>query len=175
MTWPTTPVSTQYLDEGTDEPRLARANIKSAVDNVNSIAAEFGNVAISSSANYQVLQHNGTVYRNTYPEMARYTEPISNVSPTTGNITINCAAGNNFMLTPTGACSVTFANLAAGSTATLWIHWNTGYNVAVNSVKWSGGFATLSNSSSSTDAVIVTRLGASFDDYYFASLVKGFV
>ena len=64
MTWPTTPVSTTNLDAGSDEPRLARADLKSAVDNVNAIAAEFGNVGISAPANNQVLKYNGSQWTN---------------------------------------------------------------------------------------------------------------
>lgn len=62
MTWPTTPVATTYLDQGTDEPRLARPDIKLAVDAVNAIAAEFGNVNVSGATNDQILVRSGNVW-----------------------------------------------------------------------------------------------------------------
>lgn len=40
MTWPNTTISTTNLDAGTDEPRLARADLKSAVDAVNQMITD---------------------------------------------------------------------------------------------------------------------------------------
>ncbi len=37
MTWPTTPISTTHLDAGSDNPGLARADIKLMADSVNAI------------------------------------------------------------------------------------------------------------------------------------------
>jgi len=41
MTWPTTPISTTHLDAGSDNPGLARADIKLMADSVNAIQQEF--------------------------------------------------------------------------------------------------------------------------------------
>lgn len=65
MTWPLTPVSTANLDAGSDEPRLARVELKQAVDNLNSIASEFGNVDISTATNDQILVKSGNVWSGT--------------------------------------------------------------------------------------------------------------
>jgi hypothetical protein len=55
-TWPTgTKASTANLDAGTDSPRLARADIKQNVDNVNSIIDMFN---IDSPTANQVLKYN---------------------------------------------------------------------------------------------------------------------
>jgi hypothetical protein len=37
MTWPTTPINTTNLDNGADEPRLARADLKNMADAVNAM------------------------------------------------------------------------------------------------------------------------------------------
>lgn len=73
MTWPTSAVSTTNLDAGTDNPAQARADLKSAVDNVNAIAAEFGNVAITSAADLHLLQYSSTNSRweNGFPTIHR--------------------------------------------------------------------------------------------------------
>ena len=49
MSWPTTPVSTEHLDAGTDNPALARSDLKLAVDAVNAVAAEFGSVDLTTT------------------------------------------------------------------------------------------------------------------------------
>lgn len=55
-TWPSgSKASTQNLDSGTDSPRLARADIKQNVDNVNSIIDMFN---IDSPTANQVLKYN---------------------------------------------------------------------------------------------------------------------
>ena len=55
-TWPTgTKASTANLDAGTDSPRLARADIKQNVDNVNAIIDMFN---IDGPTNGQILKYN---------------------------------------------------------------------------------------------------------------------
>lgn len=55
-TWPTgTKASTANLDSGTDSPRLARADIKQNVDNVNAIIDMFN---IDGPTNGQILKYN---------------------------------------------------------------------------------------------------------------------
>jgi len=58
MAWPTTPATTTHLDAGTDDPNLARPQIKQNVENVNAIIDEFGDVAITSPTDGQVLAYN---------------------------------------------------------------------------------------------------------------------
>ena len=60
MAWPTTDATTTHLDAGTDDPNLARPQIKLNIENANAIKNEFGNVDISSPQNEQLLQYNST-------------------------------------------------------------------------------------------------------------------
>ena len=60
MAWPTTPATTTHLDAGTDDPGLARPQIKQNVDNVNAIIDEFGDVNITSPTDGQLLQYNAS-------------------------------------------------------------------------------------------------------------------
>jgi hypothetical protein len=57
MAWPTTPATTTHLDAGTDDPGLARPQIKQNVDNVNAIIDEFGDVSITTPADGEVLTY----------------------------------------------------------------------------------------------------------------------
>lgn len=64
MTWPNTTVSTTHLDAGTDEPRLARADLKDAVDKLNTIITDGptrGFVEISTTGTSKNL--GGNFYR----------------------------------------------------------------------------------------------------------------
>lgn len=56
MTWPTTPVSTTHLDEGSDNPAQARADLKQLADNVNDIVDTFD---VVDANNGDILQYNG--------------------------------------------------------------------------------------------------------------------
>ena len=51
-TWPTTKASTQHVDSGSDKPRLARADIKQNIDNVNDIIDMFN---ITSPSDQETL------------------------------------------------------------------------------------------------------------------------
>ena len=57
MTFPNTPISTANIDSDTDSVSLARADIKSAVDTVNSIIDEF---QIEGADVNQTIQYDGT-------------------------------------------------------------------------------------------------------------------
>jgi hypothetical protein len=59
MAWPTSgdKASTTHLDAGTDDPGLARPQIKQNVDNVNNIIDEFGDVSITTPADGEVLTY----------------------------------------------------------------------------------------------------------------------
>jgi hypothetical protein len=67
MTWPTNQVSTTNLDQGTDNPGLARPDLKQAVDNINAVVSEFGNVSLGSSVDGQVLTKSGNVWLGVTP------------------------------------------------------------------------------------------------------------
>ena len=67
MTWPTSPISTQHLDEGTDSPASARADLKSAVDNINAVAAEFGDVDTTGKSTGDTLSWDGSQWAPSTP------------------------------------------------------------------------------------------------------------
>lgn len=58
MAWPTTDATTTALDSGTDDPNIARPQIKLNIENANAMANEFGTVDITSPTNEQLLQYN---------------------------------------------------------------------------------------------------------------------
>lgn len=117
MTWPTTPVSTTFLDQGTDEPRLARPDIKLAVDAVNAIAAEFGNVNIVAPAVNQGLTYTGSQWTNA--NLVSLTSELTNDSGyvTQANIdaTLMSEFGNITVVAPT-------TNQVLQRTATDWVN-----------------------------------------------------
>jgi len=59
LAWPTVDATTTHLDAGTDDPNLARPQIKLNIENANAIKNEFGSVAITSPTDTQVLAYNG--------------------------------------------------------------------------------------------------------------------
>ncbi len=78
MTWPNATVSTTNLDAGSDEPRLARADLKDAVDKLNSIITDgptrgFLEIGVDGAENYG-----------------------GGVSLSRANLTINYATGPSF-------------------------------------------------------------------------------
>lgn len=62
MTFPTTPVSTANLDAATDDPSLARADLKTAVDYINTIISEANTVG-----GVAVLNGNGALTGSMMP------------------------------------------------------------------------------------------------------------
>ena len=111
MTWPTSQVSTTNLDAGTDSPALARAQIKTAVDNVNSIAAEFGNVDITGATEGQYLRKVSNVWVGANVSVPTATSQLTNDS---GFITTNQSITVSGDVTGSGttAITATLANTA---------------------------------------------------------------
>ena len=60
MAWPTVDATTTALDSGSDDPNIARPQIKLNIENANAIKNEFGTVDITSPQNEQVLRYNST-------------------------------------------------------------------------------------------------------------------
>jgi hypothetical protein len=176
MTWPNTQISTEHLDAGTDSPALARANLKSAVDNLNSVVAEFGNVTIASPATYQVFQYKNNQWQNQYPEISRYSEPVITAG-STGTVDIDFNLGNQHRITTTGNITLRFVNAPASATATVWITQGAGTANTVTlsnaNVRYSSNIRTFSDTADSTDALIATTLDSGTN--WYVSIVKGFV
>lgn len=69
MTWPTTPVATTNLDAGSDQPRLARADLKQMADNVNDIQATFD---INGAADGDLMIYNSATSKWEYADGSTY-------------------------------------------------------------------------------------------------------
>ena len=176
MTWPTSAISTANLDQGSDNPALARAELKTAVDNINSIVAEFGNVAITSAANLQVIQYNGTAsqWQNQYAEMFRYSESVYTHSTTSGAVTIDFENGNVQRLPATGNITLAYTNFPACGTVTLVIEQPATPVTVTFPANTLTQFAdtTVSTVGNVVDLVITSTYNAG--STYLASIVKGF-
>ena len=103
MAWPTTNATTTALDSGSDDPNLARPQIKLNIENANAIKDEFGTVAISSPQNEQVLRYNTS--------SARW----ENATLSTGAGSVGSVAYYSCGTAPTnGSASAGFTELADG-------------------------------------------------------------
>ena len=108
-TWPSgTKASTTHLDAGTDSPRLARADIKQNVDNVNSIIDMFN---IDSPTNNQLLIYNTS--------NSRFELGTSSVSPITfvGDDSTGTAVNTGETFKIAGGTGITTA--VSGDTVTI--------------------------------------------------------
>lgn len=171
MTWPNTQISTEHLDSGTDSPALARANLKSAVDNLNSLVAEF---TVGTPASEQVLQYTGSTWTNQYPNLRRYSEPAYAHGTASGNITVNFANGNFQTITANANITIAYTNAPGSGTVTLLVtHGNSVVATFANAnVRYSGNVRTLT-STEATDMIVATTVDSG--GTYYVSIVKGFV
>ena len=177
MTWPnTTPISTENLDSGLDNPALARVQILNAVQNINAVVSEFVNVNIASVSDTQLLQYQSNVaqWRNAYPELHRYTERTANLGTASGNITIDYNSGNGQRLTANGNVTLSFANFPVSGTVTLALtHTNTpAVATWPENVRAAGNDRFLSIDPNVTDLIHISTIGST--DYYYVTLVRGY-
>jgi hypothetical protein len=177
MTWPTSSVSTSNLDNGLDNPALARIELLQAVKDVNNVAAEFGNVGISSAANLQMLQYNGTAsqWQNTFPELHRYKEKTYDHGTTGGNITINYDNGNVQRITSNGtAISFGFSNWPVTGTVSVLIQHGVSPATATwpATVKAAANDRYLSLDANVTDLVHISTIGST--STYYLTVVRGY-
>lgn len=126
-TWPSaSKAPTTNLDSGTDSPAAARADIKTNVDNVNSIIDMFN---IDSPSNNQILKYNTS---NSRFELAADADTDTNTTyaisaeTATGGVNlrltgsdastddVKLAEGSNITLTRTDANTITIAGSAGG-------------------------------------------------------------
>ena len=117
MAWPTTDASTAALDSGTDDPNLARPQIKLNIENANAIKNEFGNVDITSPQNGQLLQYNST--------SAKWVNATVSTGGTNGStVILKCTAaglssGDTFTFTeqfdPDSVCTISSGNFVLAS------------------------------------------------------------
>jgi hypothetical protein len=198
-TWPSaSKASTANLDSGTDSPASARADLKTNVDNVNSVIDMFN---IDSPSNNQILKYNNS---NSRFELATNFDPASpgaigsstassgaftSISSSTNatlkdiretvysltyasTITPDVANGTIQKVTLTGNVTFSaFSNPVAGQSMTLIVTQDgTGSRTLTSTMKWSGGTKTLSTAAGSIDIISVFYDGTN----YFASLGKAF-
>ena len=130
-TWPTSSASTANLDAGTDKPSLARADLKTNVDNTNAIIDMF-NVTASPTNNY-ILKYSSSTTK--FEMVAAPTSGIATVSADTtpslgGNLNV---AGNSIVSTSNGNITV-----APNGSGNLFLTPSTGY-LKLAAVKWPAG------------------------------------
>ena len=179
MAWPTTSVSTTHLDEGSDNPALARADIKSAVDNLNGIAGEFGNVAITSASNYDLLQYNGSAWVNQDLILDGFSETLNDlgsVGTETVNLDFNGRAVAQMVMT--GNPTLTFSNTGTSNAKTVSLfvkHSGSGRSITFPAgVKFALNDNVLSNTADSIDLIIITTVSVFGSAQVFVSIVRGF-
>ena len=179
MAWPTTPVSTTHLDEGSDNPALARADIKTAVDAVNNIASEFGDVGITSAATHDLLQYTGSAWENQGLILDGYSETLTDhgsVGTETLDLDFDGQAVQQAVLT--GNPTITFSN--AGTTRAKSISLFIKHSGAGRTITFPAGtkFAfqdsSLSTTADSIDMIHLTTVSVFGSSHTFATILKGF-
>jgi hypothetical protein len=131
MTWPTTPISTNNLDAGSDEPRLARADLKQTVDQVNAMRDEFGNVAIASATTDQLIQKTNNGWVSQHPKLRAFTERTANIGVVnSGTLTVDFSAGPVQYVYLGGDVTLATANtsLPDCNSVSLWVRHTTDGN-----------------------------------------------
>jgi hypothetical protein len=192
-TWPSaSKAPTTNLDSGTDSPAAARADLKTNVDNVNSVIDMFD---IASPTNNQILKYNNSNSRfeltanfdpaspgaigSSTPSSATFTSTsLKDIRETVytlsyaSTITPDVANGTIQKVTLTGNVTFSaFSNPVAGQSMTLIVTQDgTGSRTLTSTMKWSGGTKTLSTAAGSIDIISVFYDGTN----YFASLGKAF-
>lgn len=176
MTWPTGNISTANVDNGLDNPALARVQIKQSIDDINAVVAEFGNVGISSAANLQVLQYSGSAnqWQNGYLALHRYTERLYDHAVTSGNITVDYNNGNVQRLQATGNVNIAFANFPPVGTTTLVFDHNGANRSATfpNTARFQSNISSLTVGSSTIDVLVISTYDSG--STYLISIARNF-
>ena len=115
-TWPSaTKASTANLDSGTDSPASARADIKTNVDNVNSVIDMFN---IVTPSNDQILKYSSANARfELATDSGGITDVVQDTTPQLGgNLDVNgqsivSASNGNIAITPNGSGSIVLDGL----------------------------------------------------------------
>jgi hypothetical protein len=180
MTWPTTPIATTNLDQGLDNPALARADIKQMADAVNGILGAITPVdANNSVATDDLLQYNGTAWVNQDLMMKAYQERITSLGTVaSGTVNIDFDATPVQTLTLTG--NVTFAfvngNTETAKSVTLWLqHSGAGRSITFpGGTRFAYGDNSLSTSAGTIDMIHMQSVYLFGTPYKMVSIIKGF-
>jgi hypothetical protein len=177
MTWPTSAISTANLDSGGDNPSLARIQILAAVQDINSVSAEFGNVGVTSVANLHLLQYNSTAsqWQNTFPTLHRYSEQAYDFGTTSGNILIDYANGNVQKITANANINISFSNFPVSGTVSLLVQHGATPAVAnwPASVRAANNDRFLSVDANVADIVHISTVGST--SLHYVTVVRGYV
>jgi hypothetical protein len=125
MTWPTTPIPTTNLDAGSDQPRLARADLKQMADAVNDIQATFdingasdGDIIVynASTSTWEMTDGAAYIAANATPGAMDAWVAVGSGSNTSGSVaTLPISEAfdpNNFITVSSNQISLTAGNYA---------------------------------------------------------------
>ena len=174
-TWPSaSKASTTNLDSGTDKPRLARADLKNNVDNVNNIIDYFN---VSSATDGDMLVYNsntakvelGTSNGGLLNIKESTKETINNIVATSGSVTVDVTAAPVHVITINNNTDFNFTNMTAGTSVALIIKINANSTtvtftggVGATAVKFPGGAPTITQSTGNIDYVVVFYDGVDY-------------
>lgn len=179
MTWPTQPVSTQHLDQGSDNPTQARDDIRSMADNINAVAAEFGVVAIESPVQDELLQYDGTAWVNQDLVMKNYDERVLSLGTVASgvvNIDFEAAPVQNITLTGSVTFAFVNANNTTAKSVTVWVkHSGSGRNITFPSgTRFAYGDNVLSDTADFIDMLHIQSVFIYGSTHRMVSIIRGF-
>jgi len=179
MTWPTTPVSTTHLDEGSDNPAQARADLKQLADNVNDIVAEFDTVEITNKQNDEVLQWNGNEWINRNLIIGDFAERVLELGQK-GNETVTVDFSKSAVQTIDATADITFSftgiNVNQAKSTTIWLK-HSADNIELTwpaGTKFAFGNSVISETAGKIDMLHIQGLIIFGQTQYFVSIVRGF-
>lgn len=173
-TWPAgSKASTSNLDSGSDKPRLARADIKQNVDNVNDIIDFFdgaspadGDIFVYNSANAKFEKNTSNSSFTNLVQTPK--ETINAITATSGSVDVDSTAAPVHTMTLNDNTTYTFTNMVAGTSVLLIIKINAADKTATftsdgsTRVKFPGGAPILTTTSGNIDIVNVFYDGTDY-------------
>jgi hypothetical protein len=179
MTWPTTPISTEHLDQGSDNPTQAREDIRKMADAVNGIADAFGVVTTTTPATDELLQWTGSAWSNQDLIMKNYDERITSLGTvSSGVVDIDFLAAPVQTLILSGNVTFAFqnANNTTAKSVTLWLkHSGEGRNITWPSgTLFAFGDRNLSQTADSIDMIHIQSVFIFGSTHRLVSILAGF-
>ena len=161
------------MDSGSDKPRLARADIKQNVDNVNDIIDFFdgaspadGDIFVYNSANAKFEKNTSNSSFTNLVQTPK--ETINAITATSGSVDVDSTAAPVHTMTLNDNTTYTFTNMVAGTSVLLIIKINAADKTATftsdgsTRVKFPGGAPTLTTTSGNIDIVNVFYDGTDY-------------
>lgn len=180
MTWPTVQIITTHLDQGADNPALARADIKLMADAVNGIMTAITPIAADNSKTTDdVLQYDGTAWVNQDLIMKAYQERITSLG-TVNSGTVNIDFDATPVQTLIAGGNLTFAfvngNTETAKSVTLWFqHSGAGRSITFPAnTKFAYGDNSLSTTAGAIDMIHMQSVYLFGTPYKMVSIIKGF-